>query len=629
VLDVVGRRLVRLSPTANEVLAVAAVCGLDFSARVVSGVADAGEPERVLDALDEAVRARLLVETGPGRFAFGHAIVRETLLRELTSVHRARLHRSVGGSILAVYGDSTDLPLSELALHFTEAAILGDAAAAGQWAIAAALAAAAQADQRGAAATLARALMVIEAVEPLDQTARFEVAAALLERQYLLWEQDDAAVASALAAAGHLRSAAAMLRLGIARGFGTFGVSDPLTLELFAAAIEVSDNAEAPLRAVAMAGSLMQRAWQGDASFIKDVDVVLELIASVAGDAPRTAAVGTAFVMTATAGLPGAADRLRLLDDALAVAPDAPDEWWSRIASAVDLQIFTTLWRGHALLAIGRRADFEGVIEAARRDGEATGNAIGRATPYTWGAVLARADGRFDEVPDLCQAMVDAAPGSPSFQISYFGSMAQLAFDQGGAAAGLPMLTAIAALTPDLPSVIAFNAVALVETGERDKAIAVVENVIERWDTWIRDMTWPGALAGMARAIDGLRAHEHATLVLAELDRYAGELAVGGLAVMCFGAFDRYRGMLLGVLGRHDEAIVALEAAVDLEANFPAPAYVAQSQHELSRALLHRGGPGDNERGRAVAAEALDAAERFGMVGLIANVKSLVAELTP
>ena len=108
VLDVVGRRLSRLSPAANQALAVAALGGLEFGVRVLCEVPDAGTPDAVVDGLDEAVRARLLVETGPGRFAFTHAIVRDALARELTIAKRARLHRALGEAILAVYGDAPD-----------------------------------------------------------------------------------------------------------------------------------------------------------------------------------------------------------------------------------------------------------------------------------------------------------------------------------------------------------------------------------------------------------------------------------------------------------------------------------------------------------------------------------------
>ncbi len=92
--DVVGRRLSRLSPTANEVLSVAAAIGRDIDVNVLCALTDANEAD-VLDALDEAVRARLVEETGADHFRFGHALVQATLYEELSATRRRRLHRRV------------------------------------------------------------------------------------------------------------------------------------------------------------------------------------------------------------------------------------------------------------------------------------------------------------------------------------------------------------------------------------------------------------------------------------------------------------------------------------------------------------------------------------------------------
>src|SRR6266851_10616 len=83
-----------MSENANAVLSVAAVLGRDVELEVLLPLVDAGE-NAVLDALDEAVRARLLEEMGPDRYRFGHALVRSTLYDELSATRRRRLHRRV------------------------------------------------------------------------------------------------------------------------------------------------------------------------------------------------------------------------------------------------------------------------------------------------------------------------------------------------------------------------------------------------------------------------------------------------------------------------------------------------------------------------------------------------------
>lgn len=119
VREVVGRRLSRLSDDANDVLSWSAVIGREIRLDVLGRVA--GGELRCLDALDEAVDARLVDEVGPGRWRFAHALVGSTLLAELRTTRRARMHLEVGEALEAVAPDD----VAALAQHFAEAAPLG------------------------------------------------------------------------------------------------------------------------------------------------------------------------------------------------------------------------------------------------------------------------------------------------------------------------------------------------------------------------------------------------------------------------------------------------------------------------------------------------------------------------
>ena len=91
---------------------------------------------RLADALSEAVRAGILAEDTavPGRYAFTHDLVRETLYQDMPAARRLVLHRTVALVLQALF-DDLDPHLAELAHHFTQSAPLGDAAPAVEFSV--------------------------------------------------------------------------------------------------------------------------------------------------------------------------------------------------------------------------------------------------------------------------------------------------------------------------------------------------------------------------------------------------------------------------------------------------------------------------------------------------------------
>ncbi|HEX3831749.1 MAG TPA: hypothetical protein VHW04_07245 [Solirubrobacteraceae bacterium] len=120
----VGVRLSRMGEDANEMIAAAAILGLEHDARALQATAglEAGAAEA---ALDEILRARLLRPASiPQRFEFAHALVREAVLDECNVLRRVRLHRRAADA-LGELGEEHHL--EEIALHFFEAASTVDA----------------------------------------------------------------------------------------------------------------------------------------------------------------------------------------------------------------------------------------------------------------------------------------------------------------------------------------------------------------------------------------------------------------------------------------------------------------------------------------------------------------------
>lgn len=100
VRDVVRQRLARLPPPTRELLEVAAVAGRDVDVELVAA-ASTRPVDTCLDDLEVALAHRLLVEAGPrSELRFSHALVREVMVDELSSLRCARLHLLLADAIV-------------------------------------------------------------------------------------------------------------------------------------------------------------------------------------------------------------------------------------------------------------------------------------------------------------------------------------------------------------------------------------------------------------------------------------------------------------------------------------------------------------------------------------------------
>jgi class 3 adenylate cyclase len=120
VREVVGRRLSALPEDTQQLLTAASVIGARFDLDLLV-IAAKSDDDSVLDALEPAISAQLVAETGFGRFQFAHALIRSTLHQELSTTRRARLHRAVAQAILQLNESDLEPVVADLAYHFGEA----------------------------------------------------------------------------------------------------------------------------------------------------------------------------------------------------------------------------------------------------------------------------------------------------------------------------------------------------------------------------------------------------------------------------------------------------------------------------------------------------------------------------
>ncbi|MGA7052697.1 MAG: AAA family ATPase, partial [Mycobacterium sp.] len=174
VREAVSRRLSRLPAETNKALAAAAVVGSRFALEMVELVIE----QDLVDAFDEASKAGIVIEEPGGYYRFNHAIVRQSLLAELASVRRMRIHQRIATTLESQPGADDEL-LAELAHHYFECAWAGNAAKAVFYCRRAADQAMARLAYEGAADLYDHALHALEEIDE-ELPDRDEQAAELL-----------------------------------------------------------------------------------------------------------------------------------------------------------------------------------------------------------------------------------------------------------------------------------------------------------------------------------------------------------------------------------------------------------------------------------------------------------------
>lgn len=575
VLDVVGRRLERLTPATAEALSLASVIGVTFTHAVL---ARAMGGEDVEPALKEAVRARLLNDNGRDGYTFVHAIVRDALVDELTSTARAKKHRAIGLALLDIYGEREGAHVHDLAFHFTEAAPLGDAEHAVRFARLASDEAIRRADVPGAIAILERCWHRLDEAEPIDHEQRFLVCNRLAELHFRRVDGVVDALEAAAASARILSSPEKMVQLSFSAYRWDIGVDDPFPLQLVEDALALLLDGPSPTRAGAYASLAYLHDMQSTGHPQKWHELAVATLDELGGADDDMAEKARAYSAFSLLGQPGAA-RMR---DLLAELPE-PDPsdgfrsaiyWTSTVDVAARLGDRTTCDNGMAMLT-----------KQLEHKGEPTAGAYASH----WRVIAALRDGLFAEVPQrMNEAMPEAGVVVPNVAASYAVWNMWLAYEEGRSAEivdGLKMMSTAMGAPAAMSSPLAVH---LCELGRYDDAAIELDYLRGRFDEIGRNASWGTITALMATAAAWLNDSAVGEIVLPELDKFSGEIIILP-AVVILGAADTFRGQVLLALGRYDDAVAAIEAGIALEQQFAAPPMLARSQYWLGRAARAAG----------------------------------------
>ena len=243
-----------------------------------------------------------------------------------------------------------------------------------------------------------------------------------------------------------------------------------------------------------------------------------------------------------------------------------------------------------------------------------------------YGSALALCDGRLDEALALAQrshewsTLLTGRDASGTFGVQMFSIEREL----GRLADLAPVMRILAGGAPRhgpwRPGMIAL----LTELGMETEAQRELDLLMAEGLEPFRDSLWLASLAYLADACRALGDADAAAVVYPELERFAGGNVMIGHLVSCYGAADRYLGMLAATLGESERAERHFEVALDLNRRMGADTWLAHTAYEYARFLLGRR-PADRSQAQALAVEAATLAGRIGLVGLQNRLRALDA----
>jgi class 3 adenylate cyclase len=621
VRDVVTRRLRRLPSPVNDVLSLAAVIGMEFDAALI-GRAAQQRTESVLEALDEGTDARLVREhpDRTGWYAFSHALIRQTVYKQLRTARRAQLHASIGAAMEEASGP--DARAGALAHHFTEALPLGSAAKAIEYTTEAGHEAVADFALEDAVAYFERALHLLEQYAPTDWTQRVEL---LIDLAAALVNIDDTAgVHAALRAVDAARANGSPEQFG--RAVAVFAEPNPAVLLYPNQVGTLLDEAQQALgddhpsvraRLVAIeAFKYSTYQLQGrDGRALADRAVQL---ARGAADAPTlTAAMfARAITLESTAET---TERLALGEELVALGRAAGRR--APMATAQGLRVLAGVH-----LELGDAESLSSTIAELGHKGEELRWVPALVFEAQWRATQALLEGRFEDVRARWNDMRRYARAYRAVADLEAAQAYYLAREQGDLAAILSPLEQVAAESSESLYVPALVAVAQLDTADETAALRTLDALtaedLRRSGT---ETAGRAVLALLAEVAAAGEAKSHAALLYKLLDPFAGRLLATVIGLACLGAADRYQGMLSTTLERWDAAETHFERALDLELRIRGHALVPRTRYWQARFLRARAGPGDDRTARAILGGVVEDTRGLGMRRLCEQAEQLLA----
>ena len=628
----IGRRLNRLSPDCNELLAIASVSGSTFNSEVLGRISDM-MGDRLLEVLDEAVAAGVIEEVSGafGRYRFAHALIRETLYEELSTARRIRIHRAIAEAQEQMHGGD-DASLADIARHYFEAAKGGDVDKAIEYTRRAGDRALELLAYEDAVLHYRRAMQVVELKDRPDERTRIELLIALGAALNRAGETTGAKDAFFEAADLARRSDAPELRAAAALGFGggleaseVSGQVDETSVRLLQDALASMPQEDGALRARLMGRLAAAMYWsapfeQRESLSRHAVEMARRL------DDPAVIAASLASRRYATWSPENIDERIADAGEILRLANVVGDK--ERVLQAHRWLLTDFLERGDIEAGYGEIDAHTRLADGLRQKIYIGYSAMFRALRALW-------EGRLDDAEALARE-ADAIGKTIGHHLAeglFFAQMFRILWERGELVALEEAMSSMRSslgesgflTTSSAPGISATLALALAEFGKVDEAKMMYERLCgDSIEAVPRGYHWLVAIGHLSATcvIVGDRSRSEAFYRL--LLPFADRLVVGGPPPFTiFGPVSYFLGLLAGFEERIEDARRHFDAALQIAAASQARPMLARIQLGYAQALAEA----EPEEAQRLARAVAESADTLGMRGVAKASRVLLKRL--
>jgi DNA-binding CsgD family transcriptional regulator len=622
VRDVVGQRLARMAADTRGLVELAAVSARALELAVLSAAAPLDEAA-LLSALDEATASRMLEEVPGGRitYRFRHELLRRAVADRLSSARRAALHLRLATGLESVHGADAERSVNDLAFHFAQAAGLGGREPAVRYALRAAELAMRSFAYEEAVRQL-RFALDLGIDEPSSRAqALCEIGTALHRSGHPPQALENYAAAAAVARDIGDVELLAQAAIGFENACWRPGIYDARSTALLEEATAAAGDRDGPRRVRLLASLSRAHAYRGEHVSAEATWRSAVEMARRTGD--RRGLAVSLYHAAWTRGSQSPETVLRSLDEARDLFGSLGED---------DLRLELDGFRLSLILEGFDSEALRRELRTFRGEAERAGQPFYLHVAAYVSSTLAVCDGHFTEAELMAGRALELSRQFDEDASAIHGiQMFTIRREQGRLAEVATLIRLMTERGADEgdawgPAL----AVVLAELGMADEARRVLRRLCADGFAGVpRGGLWLGGLAYLADACALAGAVDLAAPIYGELSELEGKNVVIGQGVACYGAADRFLGMLAAMMGDAATAERHFEAALAHNGRLRSPTWRAHTAYEYGRVLRQGGGSAASARADELLAEAASTARETGMRALAERAQRAGAQNGP